>query len=91
MSLGTRKLAAKALEVMDLVITVVENAMVLGDTKGLLLRLRKEFGPGVDKVRKQQHKQANPSTLKPSSAASRASGGTAPTPAARPSSLLPAA
>jgi hypothetical protein len=44
MSLGTRKLAAKALEVMDLVITVVENAMVLGDTKGLLLRLRKELG-----------------------------------------------
>jgi len=62
-----------------------------GRHKGAAAEVKKGIGPGVDKVRKQQHKQANPSTLKPSSAASRASGGTAPTPAARPSSLLPAA
>jgi hypothetical protein len=102
MSLGTKKLAVKVLEVVEnarelvenaRVLEVVDLAMVREDKKGLLLRLRKELGRALTRFASSTiftNKQTNLSTLKPNSAASRASGGTAPTPAARPSSLLPA-
>jgi hypothetical protein len=74
---ATLKPAVTVLEAKGLVITVegtanvlevVENAMVLGGTKGLLLRLRKELGRALTRfasssTNKQTHQHCNPTAL----------------------------